>query len=108
MSNKDAAIRQEAVRALGNAGDAAGLAARVLGKVGAQAVDPIIEVLEVGREHTRRLAAEVLGQTGKPGAVHALVGVFQDDEEGVCTAAADVREFTSNRPCGAEWVCGYP
>ena len=76
-------------------------ARRALETRGQDAVLPLIEALQHGKEMAPMHAAKALGKIGGPAAVRALVGALDNDDSGVRWAAAEAliaREHEAVKP----------
>ena len=72
-------VRAAATRALSDAdADVRAAAARVLGRAGGAPVEPLAAALRDPAVLVRHAAAEALGQTGRPGALDAILGAAPD------------------------------
>jgi len=104
---KDARIRRDAARILGEVGDPRAVeslvpalkdsnwdvrrtAAWALGKIGdARAVEPLVAALQDEDKNVRQSAAEALGKIGDPRAVEPLLSALKESDGGVRQAAAE-------------------
>jgi len=76
-------------------------ARRALEAKGQDAVPPLIEALQHGKDMAPMHAAKALGKIGGPVAVQALVGALTNDDSGVRWAAAEAliaREYEAVKP----------